>query len=291
MRILGVDPKHPQPDHPLCGNVAPHPHRPPRYETSGAGSLTPASHWGPRCCCAFRMDNSKRSKILVLVLGTVFATTTGLLAFLITLRTLELTHAPMGPPTLLLLGSFGALVTSIYTSVCLRIELDLRVALPPVALGAAVMAVAPYSMGGLVGLLTSFLVVSLTNSLLGATLTERFRGVDQACVGAIHHLQSVLLVGAIAWSFSDMTVRCALAIFGLIAFLGWHPSLLGGCALTLLEAKLDCGQRKSGLTEKGFILHELEERFGIRVSTSLWDRLVRSGGALIYSYWVVDLFT
>lgn len=228
---------------------------------------------------------------LILVLGTVFSILAGLLSFLVPLRTLQLVAQPIGPVQLLVLGAFASVVTSLYTSMCLRIELDLGVALPSAAVGAAVLAVVPASTVALGGLPSALFATSAANSLMGTVVTERFRGVGERFIATTHHAQTLLLLGAVAWSFSDLTVRWVLAVFGLMAWIGWQPSLLGSCALTLVEAKMDTARTKPELAERGFILYEMERRLGIRVPTASWDRFVYAVSLLLYSYWAVDLLT
>lgn len=234
---------------------------------------------------------SSGASVALLALGTVFAVLAGLLAFSVSLRTLQLVYDPVGPLTPFALGAFGAVVTSLYSSMCLRIELDVGVVLPAATLGTGVLLLAPASTTELGGLPWALLATSVANSMLATMVTERFRGVRERFVAAAHHAQSVFLVGAVAWSFADMTVRWALALFGLIAWIGWHPSLLGSCALTLVEAKFDTASNKPELAERGFILYEIEKRFGVRLSATAWDRSVGMAALLLYSYWVVDLLT
>lgn len=239
-----------------------------------------------------RVDTADRldaRRAVVLVLGTAFAVVTGLLAFQVSLRTFELVGVPMGSLAVLVLASFGAFVSSLYTSMCLRVELDLGVVLPAAGLGAAVSALAPYPTAGLQGLLATLFASSLANSALSTRVEERFRGAGERFIAAVHHGQSALLVGAIAWSFPDMTVRGALAVFGLIVWIGWHPTFLGGCALTLVEAKLDVARTKPELEERGFILCELEKWTGIRLDAPSFDRFTRRAALVFYAYWAVDL--
>jgi hypothetical protein len=73
------------------------------------------------------MDSTTLRKMLIAVLGTVFAAATELLVSLVVLRTLELFQVDVGPLVLFAIVAFGALVCSLYTSMCVRIQLDLAV--------------------------------------------------------------------------------------------------------------------------------------------------------------------
>lgn len=230
-------------------------------------------------------------RAVTLVLGTAFAVLAGLLVLLVSVRTLELVSAPPTPVPYFVVGSLGALAASLYTSICLRIELDLAVVLPATAIGTVVLVWASDLATGLGGAAAAYLATSLANSAGGWLVTERFRWIGTRFVAMAHNVQSAFLVGSIAWSFYDMSVRAALAAFGLIAWIGWHPALVGGCALTLVEARLDAGRRAPELAERGFIVCQLKRRFGVRVSPAAFDRFVYSAALLLYGYWLFDLLS
>ena len=206
------------------------------------------------------MDPTTLKKMLLPILGTIFAVVTGLLALLVVLRTLEYFNVGMSPLLFFVLGILGALVCSLYTSMCVRIELDLVVVLLGASFGSLFLFVIPQRTFDVAAVLWVLLASSFANSVLGTLITERFRWIGEGFIETAHMVQLVFLMAAIVWSFSDMTVRAALAVYGLIAVVGWQPLFLGTCALTLIEAKLDIEGRKAELVERGFILYYLEKK-------------------------------
>lgn len=235
------------------------------------------------------MNRTTLQRVFIPVVGTAGAVLTGLLALLVVLRTVELLHVDVSPFVFFTIGVFGTSVCSLYTSMCVRVELDLRVVLMSSTAGSLLLPLMPYPDFDISTVLWILLTTSLVNSFLGALLTERFRWVGERFIKMVHLAQLTFLFAAISWSFSDMTVRSALAVYGLIAFVSWQPLFFGACALTLLEAKLDVGGGKPGLIERGFNLYYLEKTFGIYTSAKTHDLCVNSIGVLIYSYWIVDL--
>ena len=235
------------------------------------------------------MDPTTLRKVLIPVLGTVFGIVTGLMTSLVVLRTLELFGVVVGPARLFAIVVFGAFVCSLYTSTCVRVELDLAVILLGVSVGALAYFVMPRETVDVGAVVLAMLVTSLANSAFGSLIDERFRWIDARFIETVHAVQLVFLCAQIAWSFEDMTIRAALAVHGVIAALSWHRLFQGTCALTLIEAKLDVDGEKQDLVDRGYILYYLERMFGIRPSASTYNLFVGSTALAIYSYWLVDL--
>ncbi len=225
---------------------------------------------------------------IVFVLGTIFAVAAGFTAIVVVLHVFELLHARADPLIFFLVTLFGVVICSIYTSLGTRVELDLRVVFLSSFLG--LLLFLPLGITDTGDALVLLVATSLINSFLSKLTTEEFGVVDAEFLNRVHGLQWVIMMLAIAFSFGDMSIRVALFALGLIAYTSWQPAFLGGCVLTLLEAKLDVEGKRPEMVERGFILHYLEKWLGARPSLAKCNMFVRGSVGLLCSYWIIDFF-
>lgn len=225
---------------------------------------------------------------IVFVLGTIFAVVSGFIVITVGLHVLELLHVRADPLVFFLVTLFGIVICSIYTSMGIRRELDLRVVFLSSLLG--LLLSLPLGITDTRDTLLLLFATSLINSFSSTLTKEEFGVVDADFLNRVHGLQWVVMTLAIAFSFGDLSIRVALFASGVIAYTSWQPAFLGGCVLTLLEAKLDVDGKRPEMVERGFMLHYLEKWLGARPSLAKCNMCVRGSVGLLCSYWIIDLF-